>query len=78
LLTETRDTALVAVRSAAVQAQLGHADATLTLNTYAAVIADHADELADRLDSLRAGAIAHASRTDRARKPTALRGRGPV
>ncbi|MGH9029459.1 MAG: tyrosine-type recombinase/integrase [Acidimicrobiales bacterium] len=46
-----------------VQAQLGHGTATLTLDTYAAYMSDHAEELSDRLDQLRTGATADPSRT---------------
>lgn len=46
-----------------VQAQLGHSTAMLTVDTYAAFMASHADELAGRLDNLRIS-----SRTQRARQ----------
>jgi site-specific recombinase XerD len=37
-----------------VQAQLGHAEASVTLDIYTAVIAEHASDLAARLDQVRA------------------------
>ena len=54
-----------------VQAQLGHADASVTLDVYAGVIAGHAADLATRLDTLYEQTRARrteASRTNRARQ----------
>lgn len=54
------------------QAQLGHADAAMTLNVYAGFIADHAYDLAARLDTVRASAV---NKSDSRRQPESGRSR---
>jgi hypothetical protein len=49
----------------AVQRQLGHATASITLDTYGHLFPDELDALADRLEDARAEALATLARTER-------------
>ena len=49
----------------AVQRQLGHATASITLDTYGHLFPDELDALADRLEDARADALATLARTQR-------------
>jgi hypothetical protein len=49
----------------AVQKQLGHATASITLDTYGHLFPDELDALADRLEDARTGALATLARTQR-------------
>jgi hypothetical protein len=49
----------------AVQKQLGHATASITLDTYGHLFPDELDALADRLEDARADALATLARTQR-------------
>jgi integrase len=49
----------------AVQAQLGHATASITLDTYGHLFPSELEALADRLEQARAAALAHRERTQR-------------
>jgi hypothetical protein len=49
----------------AVQRQLGHATASITLDVYGHVFPDELDVLADRLEDARAEAVASLARTQR-------------
>jgi hypothetical protein len=50
-----------------VQAQLGHASATVTLDRYGHLFPDELQQLADRLQHAYAGAVANPARTRRPR-----------
>ena len=49
----------------AVQAQLGHATASITLDTYGHLFPDELEALADRLEQVRTAALANRARTQR-------------
>ncbi|MET0834184.1 MAG: tyrosine-type recombinase/integrase, partial [Actinomycetota bacterium] len=57
----------------AVQAQLGHASATVTLDRYGHLFPEELDHLADRLDRLHAQAVVYPACTD---APVAALGQG--
>jgi integrase len=56
----------------AVQAQLGHATASITLNTYGHLFPSEMEALADRLELARAAALANRTRTQRGPEVVAL------
>jgi integrase len=59
-----------------VQAMLGHASATLTLDRYGHLWPDELDAVADRLDAAARATVANVSRTKRGPNVIALEARG--
>jgi integrase len=58
----------------AVQAQLGHATASITLDSYGHLFPSELEALADRLEQARAAALANRERTPRGPTVVALSG----
>jgi hypothetical protein len=58
----------------AVQKQLGHATASITLDTYGHLFPDELDALAGRLEDARADALATLARTQRGPAVVPIRG----
>jgi hypothetical protein len=56
----------------AVQAQLGHATASITLDTYGHLLPSELEALADRLEQARTAALANRERTPRGPTVVAL------